>query len=475
MQNFFLRPFFLAFFLFIYSSVQSQSSVAHSFTFAEITAQMPELRISTIEQILVSGDGTAAGDAQIENTLQRLLASVITSDDGKVQWHNLQTHIKQITIRNATFDTLPQILGEFRHLFEIVFDHCPKVNLQTVNNQVKKAGKDSNLFDKFNQDIISLTFMNADWAGIAPFQLEKGLMSDLRETRFINIQHLNQHCSDLLTQLYSAYPELGWLTIKGCGIDNTDCLRTLTKFEKLSAVSLDNNYLTEIPLFHKNLTTLNLSHNLISSFRPKTDSTNLNTLHFLYLDCNLFDYLHLRSVLSEELFSGLEVFTFECFGAQNDDEPLLLANALDRRRTAQFMSYTSRYVNDFTPPAVNCATCDAYRADFISNRLHEVTFQGDSVSIYRLLFTPAAGKVTMETNISVNRDPYDQPHQEVFAYKQIRSCQRLAGDSAVAPAIWEIILRIEVFADGKNKLRDLILRVPEGSTTGTLEILTINE
>ena len=362
------------------------------FEFADVERELSDLRKATVEHIVVRGDNTPAGDQQMLETLRKFLAPRISNTNKTDSWKKLSREVKRLNIENANWAQLPAELGEFDRLSELTFVNCPSLDLQAVNNQVKALDKRSHLYEKFHDEMISMTFQDVRWQVDGGFALDSNLFSDLRELRFINIGNFQECCPSLLPALQHACPTLGWLTLAGCELDDRLPLDTLRAFPKLQALSLQANRLSHVPALPPRLVSLDLSFNLISEFIEKTPD---NPLRMLYMDCNLFNGLTMKDLYARDLYPNLEVLTFEC---NNLVDTVLesTTRTLDQRRVASFMSYAPRYVNDFKPEKTECGYCLDYRWKVAKSLLEGVPFSGLAGGTAQLVFGKNGDKIRLD-------------------------------------------------------------------------------
>lgn len=362
------------------------------FEFEDIQRELFGLRKATVEHIIVRGDNTPAGDQQMLETLRKFLAPQIFSTDGVHSWKKFSREVKRLTIENANWTQVPAELGQFNHLSELTFLHCPNLNLQTINDQVKALDKQSSLYEKFHEEMISMTFQDANWQVSGGFALDSNLFSDLRELRLINIGNFHDCCASLLPALQRTCPTLGWLTLSGCQLDDRLPLDTLRAFPKLQSLSLRNNRLTRVPALPAKLISLDVSRNLISEFFEKTPDT---PLRMLYMNCNLFGRPSMTDILDRDLYPNLNVLTYECNNLTGKDLDTT-TQLLDRGRVAGFMSYAPRYVNDFRPEPVDCNECLEYRWGVAKSLLEGVPFSGLAGGTAQLIFGKNGDKVRLD-------------------------------------------------------------------------------
>lgn len=362
------------------------------FGYEDIRRELFGLRKATVEHIVVCGDNTPAGDQRIVDTLKMFLQPRIYSADGQHSWKKFSGTVKRLSIKNATWSQVPAELGKFDRLFELAFVNCPNLNLQTLNDQVKSLPPQSHLYEKFQGEIVSLTFQDAAWQVNAGFALEPGLLSDLRELQLIGIGNFHACCPSLLPELQRCYPELGWLTLANCQLDNSLSLDTLRAFSKLQALSLRANRLTRVPALPAQLLSLDVSLNLISEYIEKTPD---NPLQMLYMDCNLFNGLTMIDLYARDLYPKLSVLTYEC---NNLADTVLdkITQALDRQQIASFMSYAPRYVNDFKPEEVRCDGCLAYRWGVAKALLEGVSFTTSGPNTAQIMFGKNGDKIVVK-------------------------------------------------------------------------------
>ncbi|MEO6037399.1 MAG: leucine-rich repeat domain-containing protein, partial [Saprospiraceae bacterium] len=372
-----------------------------------------------------------------------------------------QQVVNHITIRNANWRQLPPVLAQFGNLFELSLVHCPYLNLQTINDQLKALAPEQPLYRKFHEEIISLTFSDTGMDSLPAFSLEKELLGDLRELRFIRVKQLDGHCENLLAQLHSAYPNLGWLTMEACGLDDQLNLDTLRSFENLQMVSLANNFLTAVPLVNKNLKSLDLSRNLIRNLRPTEQE---NKLKFLFLDCNLFQYFDLYPLAADTLvpYPRLDVLTYECNNVLDTNLQRLSA-AFDRARVANFLTYTRRYANDFNPARPNCDSCRAYRDRFVTQLLTSVQFSTSNQPC-QLEFDPHRQRIVW----TCYANGLDQGYTSKVMYtcQNIAECNHISGTAPADPWVWEVTFLVESIEGLKSQAKYLVAHL-QGST-GTI-------
>ncbi len=423
------------------------------FTFDSLQRGMAQLRKSTVEHIVISGDRTPEKDRRLVDTLRMFLADRLYNQDSSKSWKNFQHTVKHITIRHATWRTLPTELGDFTELFELTFVNCPYLTLQAINDQLRQLDPQSRLYAKCHEDIISLSFTDTSLDSLPAFQLEKELLGDLRELRFIRVKKMNAHCENLLAQLHDAYPQLGWLTLEACDLEDRLNLDTLRGFEQLQMVSLAHNFLTVVPLVHKNLKSLDLSCNLIRDFRPRDKE---NELKFLYLDCNLFQYTGLYDIVSDTLYPHLDVLTYECNNVL-DTNVQTLATAFERARVANFLSYTPRYVNDFNPTPPTCSTCKTYRNDFVVQLLASTQFTTSNREPCQLAFDPHQQRIVWtcfadsSSRVATSKTTYN--------CRSIAECKRISGATPADPWTLEVWFLVEACDDMSSEPKYLIARM----------------
>ncbi len=383
------------------------------FEFHDIQRELFGLRKATVEHIIVRGDNTPDGDQQMLATLRKFLAPQIFSTDGGHSWKKFSRAVKRLTIEKANWTQVPAELGQFNHLSELTFLHCPNLNLQTINDQVKVLDKQSSLYEKFHEEMISITFQDANWQVSGGFALDSNLFSDLRELRLINIGNFHDCCASLLPELQRCCPALGWLTLSGCQLDDRLPLDTLRAFPNLQSLSLRNNRLTRVPALPAKLVSLDVSRNLISEFFEKTPD---NPLRMLYMNCNLFGRPSMTDILARNLYPNLNVLTYECNNLTGKDLDAT-TQLLDRGRVAGFMSYAPRYVNDFRPEPVDCNECLEYRWGVAKSLLENVPF-----------LDKTSGECRLEFGQNRNRIVVRQSGQATtYAFVQINKCERNAA------------------------------------------------
>ncbi len=383
------------------------------FEFEDIQRELFGLRKATVEHIIVRGDNTPDGDQQMLATLRKFLAPQIFSTDGVHSWKKFSRAVKRLTIQNANWTQVPTELGEFSHLSELTFIHCPNLNLQTINDQVKVLDKQSNLYEKFHEEMISMTFQEASWQVVGGFVLEPDLFGDLRELRLIDIGNFHDCCASLLPALQRACPTLGWLTLSGCQLDDTLPLDTLRAFPNLQSLNLRANRLTRVPALPPKLVSLDVSRNLISEFYEKTPK---NPLRMLYMNCNLFGRPSMTDVLARNLYPNLDVLTYECNNLTGKDLDAT-TKLLDRGRVAGFMSYAPRYINDFRSEPVDCNECLDYRWGMAKSLLENVPFLDKTSSECRLEFGQNRSRIVVRQSGKAT----------TYEFVQINKCERNAA------------------------------------------------
>ncbi len=416
-----------------------------------IRQELPSLRMATIERVYVRGDNTIEGDQRILDTLRQMLAPRIYSTDNKHSWKGFSQKIKHLTIINAHWTALPTELGEFGHLSELTFVRCPNLNLQVINDQVKSAGKGNGLYEKFNEEIISLTFEDADWNVKDGFKLDSNLFTDLREVRLIKIGNFHQCCVNLLGELQRCYPSLGWLSLVNCGLHNALPLDTLRHFTKLQALSLAYNQLTRLPALPQGLRSVDVSFNLIDEI---TEVTADNNLRMLYLDCNLFHQFSMIDIRARQLYPKMEVLTFECNNI-SDDVLRPTVEALDKGQTAPFMSYARRYVNNFRPETPDCRPCLEYRRLLSIGLLGKTKFTDSNGDVCRLNFDSQADKIIIDRD----GDQFDRPYD----FLQVKRCEH------PNPGQWVITFEVKSANTLQAAVQRLIANVEGDVGTFTIE------
>ena len=413
--------------------------------------ELPSLREATIERVYVSGNNTAEGDQRIIDTLRQLLEPRIYSTDGKHSWKNLSQKIKHLTILNAQWTALPAELGAFGHLSELTFVRCPHLNFQVINDQIKVADKRSSLYEKFNEEIISITFEDAEWNVKDGFKLDSNLFRDLRELRLIKIGNFHECCVNLLGELQRCYPGLGWLTLVNCGLNNALPLDTLRHFTKLQALSLAYNQLTRLPALPQKLRSLDVSFNLIDQVNEVPADNNLR---MLYLDCNLFHQFSMIDLRARQVYPKMEVLTFECNNIP-DDVLRPTVEALDKGHTAPFMSYARRYVNNFRPETPDCRPCIEYRRLLSIGLLSKAQFTDSNGDVCRLNFDSHADKIIIDRD----GDQFDRPYD----FLQVKRCER------PSPAQWVITFEVKSANTLQAAIQRLIATVEGEVGTFTIE------
>lgn len=416
-----------------------------------IRKELVDLREVTIERVYVQGDNTAAGDQRIVDTLRQLLAPRIYSTDNKHSWKDFSGKIKNLTIMNAGWTALPAELGEFGHLSELTFIRCPNLNLQVINDQVRSAGKGNSLYEKFNEEIISLTFEDANWDVKDGFKLDSNLFTDLRELRLIKISNFHACCGNLLGEVHRCYPGLGWLTLANCGLNNTLPLDTLRHFTKLQALSLAYNQLTRLPALPQGLRSLDVSFNLIDEIKEVPADNNLR---MLYMDCNLFHQYSMVDIRSRQLYPKMEVLTFECNNIP-DDALRQTVEALDKGQTAPFMSYARRYVNNFRPETPDCRPCTEYRRILSSGLLGKTQFTDSNGAACRLNFDSQADKIIIDRE----GDQLDRPYD----FLQVKRCEHPKPDQ------WVITFEVKSANTLQAAIQRLVATVEGNVGTFTIE------
>ena len=405
------------------------------FHYHEIAGQQQMLRKGALEHVAIAGNNTPEGDQRIVDTLKMLLGEMLP--EGSVPlWPNYHRVIKNLQIIGADWRELPVELSGFHRLFDLSFAQCPHITLQSINDQIKKRrdqDKHDPLYKKFKNDIVSLSFSDTYFPALDSCRLEVELMEELRELRFVRIDHFNHHCENLLSELSRAYPTLGWLTIECCGLDNSDNLLPLQAFKSLKSVSLSGNHLSEIPAVPTSLRALNISYNFISSFPDPTDSISLKKLEFLYLECNLFDYFKLYKILTDSILNRMEVFSYDPCNFDAPDELNLIAHALDKRKVAAYMPFVERYHNDFSVALPDCERCRPHQDVFIGNLLEAVTFLDSSGVQNHISFEPASDKIQLRTMAATSNTPGNR----ILMYRQLKSCVRNYTDPSDAATTWD--------------------------------------
>jgi hypothetical protein len=400
------------------------------FHYHEIAGHLKELRKGALEYVAISGNNTPEGDQRMLDTLRMFLGKNLPPGVQPL-WSDYHGVIKNLQIKGANWRQLPEELTGFRHLFELSFIQCPYINLQSINDQMKArrdADRADHMYRKFKNDIVSLSFSNTNFETQDSCHLEKELLEELKELRFVRIGNFSRHCENLLTELGKAYPALGWLTIEDCGLDDMNSLLPLQAFKKLKSVTLARNRLTQMPKVPESLNALDMSFNFLSEF-PDKDSISLKKLDFLYLDCNLFDYLNLYKVLSDTLLDRMDVFTYDPCNFDNPQDLRLIAPALDKRKVAVYMPFVPRYHNDFAVALPDCNRCSAHRSAVVDDLLKEVTFVDSSGTGSHISFVQ--DRMKWETLTAFG------PENRIFFYRQLKSCTRDFKDPDDPAQVWD--------------------------------------
>ncbi len=478
-----MKPVIIAFLSFLFvlfapcALPGQQNGGPHVFHYAELVQQLGCLNKRAVEHIGISGDGSADSDQKMLDTLRLFLQDRIESPgNGSCKakaWLQHKKKVKNITIRNAGWKSLPEELGSFDNLYELVLINCPSLNLQVINDQLNAADRKSKLFTKFHEEIVSITFSDTDFGNMASCNLSKELIGDLRELRFVRIANFSRHCDTLLQQLLQAYPKISWLTMESCQLTDDVNLAPLDHFEHLIALSLANNYLTQIPYFNTNLKSVDLSFNLIGDFRfrEKPDSNYLDKLEFIFLECNLFNYYKLTSVYFERLFDHLEVFAYDC-NCDNRDEYGRLSAMFDLRKVATYMTYPNRYTNDFNPDLPNCNTCNRYRNSFISGLLQDVILRDSNQTLRNIKFNSENNQHISLRQVSSSGGSQAPYPDQMFSFKKLTYCKKNTAKTPGDNWDWEIKLQVnEINTDvSEEKEFSLVLKVEEALKTGTVSI-----
>lgn len=453
--------------LFRIVSANGQQQGPRFFHYHEISGHLKELRKGALEYVVVEGDNSPEGDQRIIDTLQMLLGEK-TPPGSSGLWSNYRKVIKNLQIRKANWQNMPMELSRFQRLFELTFMECPHVTLQGINDQMKQrrdADVHDDLYKKFKNDIVSLSFYDTDFDTQDSCNLEVKLMEELRELRFVRIGNFQQHCETLLTEINRAYPSLGWLTIESCSLDNTQSLLPLQSFKKLKSLSIPRNYLTQIPKVSESLIALDVSFNFLSELPAKSDSVCLEVVDFIYLDCNLFDYFNLYKILSDNILDRIEVLSYDPCNFENPNELSLISHAFDKRKVAVYMPFVERYTNDFAPAVPDCERCKPHRDAFIRKMLQNVSFVDSVGGQSQISFEPGNSKMQMW---SVQTSSV-APASSVFLYRQLKSCTRNCVDDADANLVWDwqFCFLVEEPNDIQNQLKKLVLNIK--GNTGTVK------
>lgn len=425
-------PLFLGLFLLL--SSHSNLAAQRFFHYHEIAQDQKTLRKGALEYVAVAGNNCPEGDQRIIDTLKMFLGRDIPEGTPRL-WPGYHKVIKHLQIRGANWHELPDELGAFHHLFELTFVYCPNITLQGINDQVKKRralDRGDDLYKKFKNDIVSIGFYDTDFVEQDSCHLDAELMEELRELRFGRIGNFNRQCKNLLTEINRAYPALGWLTIDCSKLDDIESLLPLRSFKKLKSLSLARNYLSQMPEVPESLQALDVSYNFLHEFPPKTDSTSLKNLSFLYLECNLLDYFKMYKVLTDSILDDMEVFSYDPCNFENENELNLISQALDKRKIAVYMPFVGRYHNDFSPAPPDCARCQWHRDDFIGNLLRDVVFTDSTGAQSHISFEPNSNKMQLRP---LNPAGFD--NSQVFTYRQLKSCIRNFTDPTDSNLTWD--------------------------------------
>lgn len=436
------------------------------FHYHEIAGHLQELRKGALEYVAISGNNTPEGDQRMLDTLRMFLGKNLPPGVQPL-WSGYHGVIKNLQIKGANWRQLPEELTGFRHLFELSFIQCPYISLQSINDQMKArrdADRSDDMYRKFKNDIVSLSFSNTNFETQDSCHLETELLEELKELRFVRIGNFSRHCENLLTELGKAYPALGWLTIEDCGLDNLNSLLPLQAFKKLKSVSLARNRLTRMPKVPESLNALDMSFNFLSDF-PDKDSISLKGLDFLYLDCNLFDYLNLYKVLSDTILDRMEVFTYDPCNFDNPQDLRLIAPALDKRKVAVYMPFVPRYHNDFVAALPDCNRCSAHRSAVVDELLKEVTFVDSSGMGSHISFVQ--DRVKWETLTAFG------PENRIFFYRQLKSCTRDYKDPLDPTQVWDWQLCFWLVDSGTidGGVKKLELRISGKTGKAILEVV----
>jgi Leucine-rich repeat (LRR) protein len=352
---------------------KAQTTAAHSFHLQEIRDSMGVLYKKAIEQVIVIGNNTPKGDSAILDTLRVLALPELKSTDGKTTWNSFGSVFKHLTIVNANWSALPDELGQFKRLFEIVLVNCPNLSLQTISQQVHTNQGSPQLLNKLKSDIISLSFVDADWSGTTSFDLQPNVFAALRDLRLDGIRGISNYQNKIFETLCKNYPDLTWLTIQHCGLMDEDLQVGVRNFTSLRSLSLRENRLSKIPRLHENLEYLDISNNLIDALPEPQDSVSLRELKFLQLDCNLLSYYDLMGLFTAKAFDG-SVLSYACAcDSLADYKRLSYAN--EALTGIKYLTCAPRYVNDFNPALPDCQPCKLYQHQVLNDQFSKTIFQ----------------------------------------------------------------------------------------------------
>ena len=352
------------------------------------------LRKKAVEQIVVEGDLSQAGDQKMLETLDLFLQETISAAPTMRTGKNLNIlknfhkEVKHLTLRHCNWDTLPMQLLRFEHLTEIVFDQSPRWNLQRYNDELLRlrATQQKSLLEKLSGDITSLTFDGADLSALDSFHLSPDLLPDLRELRLSNTNGLPPLMPQLLLELNKTYPKLGWLAFDHCELSSTPDLAGFTQMTRLRSLLLSRNRLTEVPPLPPNLDALDLSQNFIASLSNKLKDGHLDSPDFLFLDCNLLPLEEMQKFIH---YPGWRrrfmTLTFGC-NRFNKRAGILLADTMILQNRSKFLSFARRYDNDYKAEDSDCAPCEAFQSAYIRQKLDGTQWKTpQSTDEYRLV------------------------------------------------------------------------------------------
>lgn len=393
-------------------SICAQSNNGSSFFYNQILDSLAEgrMRRGAIEQISIKGDGATGSDQKMLETLRLFASDEIAAGSNKLK--GLRKAVRQLTLINCNWDTLPYEILRFPNLTDLIFVNCPQLHLQAIHDEMlsrraSKNPKDLEMAKRINERTLAMSFINSDWDKNKPVKLQPEIFRELQDLRFVNIKGLQSKLDDFFPGVILSMPYLEWLTIEDCGLLSTPVLDSLKNINSLRYVSLSRNFLTDVPYLPVKIKAVDLSYNLISVLPSPNGHRKMNDLQFLFLDCNLLDFNELNKVRTQHLPDvQINSFSFNC-NLMSDSAANALANRLDSSRFATYVSYAIRYVDDFKVAQPDCGSCEKLRYRYLIENLNETQCKGKDGKNYTLTIEKSLKRISFRNLLTNEIHSYD--------------------------------------------------------------------